>query len=191
MRKWLIRMKDQKILGPASKEKILELYHNKSLSGDDEVCSGNGYWFYIREKELLERYLLGNQEQSFGFFSGIDQDAPANERKEDEEYSTDQDDFDHPDITLVSSVDTDQDDKIEDQEIEAENAGPAIHYPAGEDLSYPEVDNRPPTRVHPFPKPQKRSQKQRDDRYLILIFFILLTILGMILKKYTGIFTFI
>ena len=65
MRKWLIRMSDNKIFGPASKEKIIDLYRDKTISDEDEICSGNGYWFHIRETELLEKYLLGDEEQSF------------------------------------------------------------------------------------------------------------------------------
>jgi hypothetical protein len=62
---WLIRTKSNHILGPISKDKILELYHNGSIKPDDEICSGNGYWFFIREDELVKRYLLGNESQGF------------------------------------------------------------------------------------------------------------------------------
>lgn len=62
---WLIRTKSNHILGPVSKEKVLELYHNGSIKPDDEICSGNGYWFFIREEELVEKYLLGSEDQSF------------------------------------------------------------------------------------------------------------------------------
>lgn len=62
---WLIRTKSNHILGPVSKEKVLELYNNGSIKGDDEVCSGNGYWFFIREKDLVDRFLMGSEIQSF------------------------------------------------------------------------------------------------------------------------------
>ena len=62
---WLIRTKSNHILGPVSKEKVLELYQNGSIKPDDEVCSGNGYWFFIREEELVERFLLGSEAQGF------------------------------------------------------------------------------------------------------------------------------
>ncbi len=62
---WLIRTKSNHILGPVSKEKVNELYQNGSIKQDDEICSGNGYWFFIRESDLVEKYLLGNQHQSF------------------------------------------------------------------------------------------------------------------------------
>jgi hypothetical protein len=62
---WLIRTKSNHILGPISKEKVLELYHNGSIKPDDEVCSGNGYWFFIREDDLVAKYLLGKSVQGF------------------------------------------------------------------------------------------------------------------------------
>lgn len=62
---WLIRTKSNHILGPVSKEKVNELYQNGSIKQDDEICSGNGFWFFIRESDLVERYLLGNNVQSF------------------------------------------------------------------------------------------------------------------------------
>lgn len=65
IKNWLIRTKSNHILGPVSKEKIIELYQNGSIRPEDEVCSGNGYWFFMREKELVESYILGNKKQSF------------------------------------------------------------------------------------------------------------------------------
>ena len=62
---WLIRTKSNHILGPISKEKVLELLQNGSIKADDEVCSGNGYWFYIREDDLVARFLLGREQQTF------------------------------------------------------------------------------------------------------------------------------
>lgn len=65
VKNWLIRTKSNHILGPVSKEKIIELYQNGSIRPEDEVCSGNGYWFFMREKELVESYILGTKKQSF------------------------------------------------------------------------------------------------------------------------------
>jgi hypothetical protein len=62
---WLIRTKSNHILGPISKDKMLELYRNGSIKPDDEICSGNGFWFFIRENELVEKYLLGPEIQGF------------------------------------------------------------------------------------------------------------------------------
>lgn len=62
---WLIRTKSNHILGPISKEKVVELYKNGSIKPDDEVCCGNGYWFFIREDDMVERFLTGNEFQTF------------------------------------------------------------------------------------------------------------------------------
>ena len=62
---WLIRTKSNHILGPVSKEKVQELYQNGSIKADDEICSENGYWFFIRESDLVNKYLLGTNSQSF------------------------------------------------------------------------------------------------------------------------------
>ncbi|WP_408099051.1 hypothetical protein ACJVC5_09055 [Peredibacter sp. HCB2-198] len=62
---WLIRTKSNHILGPISKEKVLELYKNGSIKPDDEVCSGNGFWFFIREDDMVAKYLYGAETQPF------------------------------------------------------------------------------------------------------------------------------
>lgn len=62
---WLIRTKSNHILGPITKEKLIELFNNESLKPDDEICSGNGFWFFIREEEMVNRYLLGDEKQTF------------------------------------------------------------------------------------------------------------------------------
>jgi hypothetical protein len=65
MKNWLIRTKNNHILGPVSKDKLLDLFSNGSIKSDDEVSSGNGYWFFIREKNLVDKFLLSNNEQPF------------------------------------------------------------------------------------------------------------------------------
>jgi|GEM_PF-6654494 len=62
---WLIRTKSNHILGPISKEKLIELIKNNSILPDDEICSGNGYWFFLRESELVEKYIYGSESQTF------------------------------------------------------------------------------------------------------------------------------
>lgn len=53
------------ILGPVSQVKLLELIEKGSLHEEDEVTSGNGYWFSIRENDLVEKYLIGQEAQTF------------------------------------------------------------------------------------------------------------------------------
>ncbi len=62
---WLIRTKNKQILGPATKQKIIELIQKGSLTGEDEITSGNGYWFWVREEDLLDKYVYGDMKQSF------------------------------------------------------------------------------------------------------------------------------
>lgn len=94
---WLIRTKSNHILGPISKEKVLELYHNGSIKADDEVCSGNGFWFFIREDDLVNKYLLGPDTQSFN---------PMSEAKDVLTSKGDSTPHEEPtDITLIGALD--------------------------------------------------------------------------------------
>jgi hypothetical protein len=93
---WLIRTKSNHILGPVSKEKVLELLRNGSIKPDDEVCSGNGYWFFIREDELVSRFLLGDEVQGFN---------PISEAK-DVLHSVESPSQRDEDITLIGSINT-------------------------------------------------------------------------------------
>lgn len=62
---WLIRTKNNHILGPVSKQKVRELLEKGSIKGDDELSCGNGYWFFVREKELVDKYVVGDIPQGF------------------------------------------------------------------------------------------------------------------------------
>lgn len=62
---WLIRTKNNQILGPISKAKLMEFLQKGALNPEDEVSSGNGYWFWIKESELVARYLNGDIPQTF------------------------------------------------------------------------------------------------------------------------------
>lgn len=65
MKSWLIRTSNNFIFGPLSKTKVIELYQNGSIQPNDEICSGNGFWFYVKEEKLVEKYLLGKAVQNF------------------------------------------------------------------------------------------------------------------------------
>ena len=62
---WLIRTKNNHILGPVTKDKIKQLISNGSIKGDDEVSCGNGYWIFVRETDLVEKYVFGDIPQDF------------------------------------------------------------------------------------------------------------------------------
>jgi len=71
---WLIRTKNNHILGPVSKDKIKELLKNGSIKGDDEISCANGYWLYVREEDLLEKYVFGEEKQ---FFNPVQEAQPT------------------------------------------------------------------------------------------------------------------
>ncbi len=64
-RNWLIRTSQNQILGPVAKQKLLEFIQKGALGLTDEVASGNGYWFSLKEKDLVEKYLYGDLPQSY------------------------------------------------------------------------------------------------------------------------------
>ncbi|CBW27556.1 putative membrane protein [Halobacteriovorax marinus SJ] len=62
---WLIRTKNKQILGPVTKQKIIEFIDKGSLTPEDEVTSGNGYWILIKENNLIDKYVRGDIPQGF------------------------------------------------------------------------------------------------------------------------------
>ncbi len=97
MKNWLIRTKTNYILGPISRDKLLELIQSGSLTDEDELCSGNGFWFYYREKDLLNYHLVGDHKQNFNPVS-----EALNEKKMRQENSLAQNNNDDADdITLI------------------------------------------------------------------------------------------
>lgn len=108
---WLIRTKSNHILGPVSKEKVVELFKNGSIRADDEVCSGNGYWFFIREDDLVERFLTGEEKQGFNPISEAKDVLTDSDRHLDEIAE-----IQNADITLVGSINlSDLNEKKEDK----------------------------------------------------------------------------
>jgi len=55
---WLIRTADNRLAGPYSREQVCGLIRDGRLTHQDEVCSANGYWIYLHEREEV-RKLLG------------------------------------------------------------------------------------------------------------------------------------
>ncbi len=64
-RNWLIRTSQNQILGPVAKQKLLEFVQKGSLGLLDEISSGNGYWFYLNEADLVEKYVYGDLPQGY------------------------------------------------------------------------------------------------------------------------------
>ncbi|MCO4792122.1 MAG: hypothetical protein KC493_00305 [Bacteriovoracaceae bacterium] len=80
---WLIRTRNKQILGPVSKKKILEFVERNSLQPNDEISRGNGYWFLIKEQDLLDKYVFGDVPQEFNPITEapsvvVTQDKPGN-----------------------------------------------------------------------------------------------------------------
>ena len=148
---WLIRTQTHKILGPVSKAKILELVQKRSLADEDEVCPGNGHWFFIREKELVEQYLFGDLPSRFNPVS----EAPKNISGHDENWidaflkqmeggkpASRKAPQNSPaaDVTLVKNLndikkDLAQLDEIPDEDLSEDS----IQIPDSSDLEYPDM----------------------------------------------------
>jgi len=54
---WLIRTKEHELIGPVSKEKVVTLLKEGKLLDEDEICKGNSFWFYVKEKTLIKELL--------------------------------------------------------------------------------------------------------------------------------------
>ncbi len=122
LKNWLIRTKSNHILGPVSKAKIIELYKSNSVKPDDELCSGNGYWFFVKEKSLIEKYLLAENIQEFN---------PISEAK---------------DVLLGTTSTTGfiEVKKIEEKGFAIDDE---IKYPTNDDLDYPDMGSMAPLKA--------------------------------------------
>jgi len=77
---WLIRTTKHQILGPVSKQKVLDLIQKGMIADGDELASGNGFWFYFREREMVKQYILGDVEQPFDPISDVASVLHADQR---------------------------------------------------------------------------------------------------------------
>jgi hypothetical protein len=91
------------ILGPVRQEKVIELIEKGSLRDEDELSSANGFWFWLHEKDLVERYLYNREPQPFNPIAEAksvltsDEDAPAfNIDRREQAESPSQEDLDYP-----------------------------------------------------------------------------------------------
>lgn len=100
-RNWLIRTRDNQILGPISKKKIIELFENGSLDPNDEVCSGNGYWFFLKEKDLVDQYIYGEVVQEFNPVSEGKDVLTAQKTEQESLKLPSDDDLAYPEIASV------------------------------------------------------------------------------------------
>lgn len=118
---WLIRTRQKQVLGPVSKEKIIEFIENGSLVDDDEITSGNGYWIWVREKEFVEKYLYGDFPQTFNPISEATDVLTANNSQ--------------PDLT--TSFNRAPTDPVKKEVVNED----AASLPEDGDLEYPDMDD--------------------------------------------------
>jgi outer membrane biosynthesis protein TonB len=144
---WLIRTKSNHILGPVSKEKVLELFNNGSIKNDDEVCSGNGYWFFIREEDMVARFLLGDEQQGFNPISEAKDvlTAPSSEKLEGSEVVNE-------DITLVGGLNLSMLNEVEPAPVEE---APVV--PDAPEMPEPQPEVVVPKATEPVPSPVKKK----------------------------------
>jgi hypothetical protein len=160
---WLIRTTSNQILGPIKKDKLKELLSAGSLKAEDEVCSGNGYWFSVNERDLVEKYLTGSELQNFSIISESKDVLTAdsiNELEQVKEEVVDDasldklinelpdvgdnnaheptsEDLEYPDITVI--LPSNNLDKIEKKAEKSSTLGDEVKFPEGSDLEYPEL----------------------------------------------------
>lgn len=118
-RSWLIRTTQNQILGPVAKAKVLEFLQKGALGLSDEVCSGNGFWFSLKEKDLVDKFLYGDIPQGYNPIS--ESKSVLSKR-------------DNPDKT--TSLNTAPANKT--QVLKSAHEGPGI-IPKSEDLEYPDI----------------------------------------------------
>lgn len=131
---WLIRSKKNyyaQIVGPISRAKIIELREAQVLSPDVEICSGNGFWFWIKEENLYQKYVVNQEQQPFNPISEaksvltLDPNAPAVAHPE----------VNH-DITMVGGIDISE----LNNPVEGDGNGSSdVQLPSADELEFPDM----------------------------------------------------
>jgi hypothetical protein len=99
MRNWLIRTKNNFLLGPVSKDKLKELLDKNMLKSDDEIKSGNGYWFYVKEHDLVEKYVYQDNIQDYYCLDLEDKKENKNKESDNKDNNLPSDDLlEYPDV---------------------------------------------------------------------------------------------
>ena len=57
MDQWLVRTSHNVITGPHSREELCTMIQDVKLGLQDEICPGNGYWFFLHERQEVLRQL--------------------------------------------------------------------------------------------------------------------------------------
>ena len=195
LKDWLIRTKSKQILGPVSKQKIIELIEKGSLRDEDEISSGNGHWFWIWEKDLLDKYIYGDETQGFNPVSEIE-DVLTSQSGQSIEVSAASDTTtievnpsnlkqSTQEELLPSSQDLEYPDVGEAQKKEEESS----RFPNEQDLEYPESVQEPPeenikdedfereiTEVETETETPAPEKKKKGGLYWVMTFVIFLIV---------------
>lgn len=173
---WLIRTKSNHILGPVSKEKVLELFKNGSLKANDEICTGNGFWFFIREEDMVERYLIGNAKQPFNPLSEAKNVLTLKEEPHVQEST---------DITLIGSINLDEINDEVPESSEPQNEPVEKSTPKKSSSVEDQKKNQPKLRVAKQVQKKVAIPKKKHTylRVLFLFFFLILLSLTYYRKK--------
>lgn len=154
-RNWLIRTTQYQILGPISKDKVIEFFKKGALGPDDEICSGNGYWFSIKEKDLIDKYLLGDIPQGYNPISEAPTVLAAKSKTDQTSTLNRAMKVESPDQTLVLDRNTLNNDEAENSQSQAtqvinlkdlkssslDSASPEVKVPKTDDLDYPDMSS--------------------------------------------------
>lgn len=62
---WLIRKQDCTIIGPIIQNELVNILKQGNIDENDELCSGNGFWIKLSEKDLIKNYIIENKTQIF------------------------------------------------------------------------------------------------------------------------------
>lgn len=57
MNEWMVRTSNLQVLGPFSKDEVIEMIQSGEVLHQDEVCRGNSYWFFVHEQDELQKQL--------------------------------------------------------------------------------------------------------------------------------------
>ncbi|OUR96323.1 hypothetical protein A9Q84_08180 [Halobacteriovorax marinus] len=173
---WLIRTKNKQILGPVSKQKILDFVKKGSLAPDDEITSGNGYWFSIKEKTLIEKYLNGDIPQGFNPVTEAPNvlttaETQGNELTGSLNPNTMPKKESAPEVVAEPALTTEDEDQVPSEddlgypdmgassESSAKPTGDDLEYPEMGDLEYPNMsDVATPTKPTPVQAPVNKVE---------------------------------
>lgn len=178
---WLIRTSKKQILGPVSREKVIELIEKGALVDKDEITRGNGYWFQLREKDLLDKYLYGDIVQEFNPISeapdiltapgamkdgtgtidkipGLEKSKPTPSAApvaiDDETLIPGGDDLEYPDMGTSSSENPSGEDEVK--------------VPDSDDLDYPDLDISRPDITMVVAAPKAPAPPVVEDQTTVL-----------------------